>query len=429
MSFVEHLTGVRLLKPLRHRDFALLVGGSAVSLFGDGFFYLALTWQVYAISNVPTALSLVGVAWTLPSVLFVLVGGAFSDRLDRRRLMISSDLIRGAALAAMAGLSASGVIQLWHIAGLIALVGLGDAFFNPASTAILPDLVPAEDIPAANALAGTYRPLMVRLVGPAVAGLVVAAAGPAPAFAIDALSFLGSALAIGAIRTRPPVRDTSRVGLRDTLRQVADGLRFTRSMPWIWATLVSAMFSLLVFMGPVEVLLPYLIKNRLGLGPESFGAIFAIGGVGSIAMSLAIGALGLPRRRVTWMYLAWTVGIALPALFGVMTSLWQAMAVSFVMQAGFQLGQVIWTTMLQQLVPRDLLGRVSSLDWLLSTALVPVSFALTGPVSGLLGPETTIIVASLVGAALINALLFLPGVRDPERSADLRGAAAEGASR
>ena len=193
-------------------------------------------------------------------------------------------------------------------------------------------------------------------------------------------------------------------------------MRFARATPWIWATLLAAMLSLLVFIGPIEVLVPYLVKNRLGLGPESLGAIFAVGGIGSIAMSVVIGTAGLPRRRVTVMYASFALGVAATATFGFMTSLWQALLISFLLQASFQLGQVIWTTMLQQLVPRDLLGRVSSLDWLVSTGLVPVSFALTGPVSAVLGPETTIIGAGLIGAVLMGGLLFVPGVRDPERA-------------
>ncbi|HJW22548.1 MAG TPA: MFS transporter [Candidatus Limnocylindrales bacterium] len=429
MSLVERLTGARLLQPLRHRDFALLAGGSVVSLLGDGFFFVALTWQVYTISNVPTALSLVGVAWTLPSVVLLLFAGAFSDRHDRRRLMIAADLVRAAAIGSLAILSASGRLELWHVAGLIAFVGAGDAFFNPSSTAIVPDLVPTEELPAANALQGIYRPLMVRLLGPALAGLTVAALGPAPAFAIDAASFLVSALAVTVIRARPPVREAGGVGLRGTLEQVAEGIRYARSTPWIWATLVAAMLALLVFMGPGEVLIPFLVKNRLGAGPETFGAILAVGGVGAIAMSLLVGAVGLPRRRVTAMYGAFTGGVALCAVYGLMTAAWQALVVSFTFQALFMLGQVIWTTMLQQLVPRELLGRVSSLDWLISGGLVPVSFALTGPVSSALGPETTMVGASLLAACLMTALFFLPGVRDPERSADLRGAAAEGAFR
>jgi MFS family permease len=206
MSRLERIATARMLQPLRRRDFALLSGGSLVSLLGDGFFYIALAWQVYAISNVPTALSLVGVAWTVPSVLLLLLGGAFSDRVDRRRLMIGADLIRAAAIGSMAALSAAGVIQLWHIGALIIFVGAGDAFFNPASTAIVPDLVPEDELPAANALGAMYRNLMQRLAGPALAGIVIAAFGPAAALGYDALSFVVSAAAVFAIRTRPAPR-------------------------------------------------------------------------------------------------------------------------------------------------------------------------------------------------------------------------------
>ena len=417
MSRLERIANARMLRPLARRDFALLSGGSLVSLLGDGFFYIALAWQVYSISNIPTAMSIVGVTWTLPSVLFVLIGGAFSDRIDRRLLMIGADLVRAAAIGTMAALSAAGVIELWHVAVLIVFVGAGDAFFNPASTAIVPDLVPEDELPAANALAALYRNLMQRLLGPALAGIVIAAFGPASALGFDALTFIGSAAAVLAIRTRPAPRAVaSGQGVRDTIAQVAEGVRYARSQPWIWATLITGMFALLVFLGPIEVLVPYLLKNRLLLGPESLGVVFAVGGVGSVATSVLVGIVGLPRLRVTAMYAAFTVGIAATAGFGLMTSLWQAMLIAFVVQSGLQLGQVIWTTMLQQLVPRELLGRIASLDWMVSTALVPVSFALTGPVSAALGAETTVIGASIVGALLIAGLLFLPGVRDPERS-------------
>ncbi|HYL40310.1 MAG TPA: hypothetical protein VET90_03285, partial [Candidatus Binatus sp.] len=206
-------------------------------------------------------------------------------------------------------------------------------------------------------------------------------------------------------------------GLRATAGQIGEGLRFARSKPWIWATLVSAMLSLLVFIGPVEVLVPYIVKNRLGLGPEAFGGILAMGGVGSVAMALAIGFLGLPGRRITVMYVAWSAGVAVIALYGLMTALWQGLLIAFALQACFQLGSVIWTTLLQQHVPRELLGRISSLDWLVSTGLVPVSYALTGPVAAVLGPESTVVWGGVLGALLMGGLLFVPGVRDPERGA------------
>jgi DHA3 family tetracycline resistance protein-like MFS transporter len=293
-------------------------------------------------------------------------------------------------------------------------VGLGDAFFNPASTAIVPDLVRDEQLPQANALQGLMRPLMVRLIGPALGGITVAGLGPGAAFLADASSFLVSGVAILLISTRRS-RTVVAHGLRQTMAEVGEGLRFVRRNPWCWATLLSAMFSLLVFIGPVQVLLPYLVKNRLGLGPEALGAIFAVSGVGAIAAAIGVGQLGLPRRRITIMYVVWSAGVALFAGYGLMTSLWQAFLIGLGTAALFEVGQIIWITLLQTLVPRELLGRVSSLDWLVSTGLVPVSFALTGPVAALLGPGPTMVAAGLVGSVLMGALLFFPGVRDPER--------------
>ena len=408
------LRQIRLLEPLGERDFALLTAGWVVSLLGDGFFSVALAWQVYEISNVPTALSIVGVAWTLPLILFLLLGGVFSDRYDRRWMMIGADLVRAAAVGLLGLLSIAGVIELWHVVALIAFVGLGDAFFNPASTAIVPDLVRDEQLPQANALHGLVRPLMVRLIGPALGGITVAGLGPGVAFLVDGSSFLVSGVAILLISTRPS-RTVVSHGIRQTIAEVREGLAFVRRNPWCWATLLSAMFSLLVFIGPVQVLLPYLVKNRLGLGPEALGAIFAVSGVGAIGAAIAVGQLGLPRRRITIMYVVWSAGVALFAGYGLMTSLWQAFLIGLGTAALFEVGQIIWVTLLQTLVPRELLGRVSSLDWLVSTGLVPLSFALTGPVAALLGPGPTMIVAALLGSVLMGVLLFVPGVRDPER--------------
>jgi DHA3 family tetracycline resistance protein-like MFS transporter len=404
-----------MLQPLRERDFALLTGGSAVSLIGDGFFHVALAWQVYQISNVPTAMSFVGVAATLPLVIFILIGGTFSDRYDRRRLMIGADLLRGLAIGAMGVLSMAGVLELWHVAAMMAIVGLGDAFFNPSATAIVPDLLPEQQLPQANAINGVMRRFMLSIVGPAFAGFMIALFGPGQAFVIDALTFGVSAAAVYAIRARPHARPKADLGVRQTLNDIGEGLGYVRARPWIWATLLSAMFSLLVFIGPVQVLVPFLVKNRLGLGPEALGAIFAVGGVGSILMAVAIGQLGLPRRRVTVMYVSWTLGIGVMAVYGVMDALWQALLVAAIAHAMFELGQVIWTTMLQQLVPRNLLGRVSSVDWMVSIGLVPLSYALTGPASDLLGPGPTMVYGALAGAVITILLILVPGVRDPEK--------------
>jgi DHA3 family tetracycline resistance protein-like MFS transporter len=408
------LRSLRLLVPLRRRDYALLTAGSTVSLLGDGFFGVALAWQVYEISNIPTALSIVGAAWTAPLVAFILLGGVFSDRYDRRWMMIGADAVRALAIGLLGLLSVSGVLELWHVIALIAFVGLGDAFFNPASSAIVPTLLPDEELPQANALMGFIRPTMIRLVGPALGGFVVAVAGAGSAFLIDGGTFVVSAACIAAIATRPAVRATSH-GLRQTLTEMGEGFAFVRRNPWCWATLVAAMFSLLLFIGPVQVLLPFVVKNQLSLGAESLGFIYAAGGIGSVISALLIGQLGIPRLKITVMYAAWSGGVLLLTGYGLMNALWQALLISFVWQALFQVGGIIWVTLLQTLVPRRLLGRVTSLDWLMSAGLVPVSFALTGPVAAAVGVSETMIWGGLVGAFCMGILLFVPGVRDPER--------------
>ena len=302
-SIRARLRAVRLLQPLERRDFALLTTGSVVSLLGDGFFSIALAWQVYEISNVPTALSVVGVAWTVPLIAFLLLGGVFTDRYDRRRLMIGADLIRAAAIGLLGVLSLAGVIELWHVIVLIAFVGLGDAFFNPAATAIVPDLLPDELLPQANALNGLIRPLTIRLIGPALGGFVVALSSAGTAFLIDAASFLVSAVAIAAI--------TPSAGARGRLPRRAPGDRRGRGGACLCPTDAVAVGD-----APVGDVQPALL-HRAGAGAAAVpgqeparararGARrdLRVGGIGSVVSAIAIGQLGLPRRYVTVMYAA-----------------------------------------------------------------------------------------------------------------------------
>jgi DHA3 family tetracycline resistance protein-like MFS transporter len=308
----------------------------------------------------------------------------------------------------------AGVLEIWHILVLIAFVGIGDAFFNPAATAIVPDLVVDDLLPQANALGSLVRPLTGRLVGPAIGGFTVAVVGSGAAFLVDAASFLVSAVAVALIRARPRAAVVEH-GVRHALGEVREGLAYVRSKPWIWATLVSSMLSLLVFVGPEEVLLPYLVRNRLELEADALGLIFAVGGLGAVVMAVIVGQTGLPKRTITAMFVSWTIGVLMIGGFGLMTELWHALVLSALSAALFEFGAIIWFTLLQRLVPRDLLGRVSSLDWLVSIGLVPLSFALTGPIAGIIGPETTLVAGGVLGALAMISLLFFSGVRDPER--------------
>jgi MFS family permease len=409
--------GPRILRPLRIRDFAFLWAGATVSLMGDGIYVVALAWQVYELSNSPTALSLVGVAWTLPLAAFVLVGGVVTDRVERRRVMIAADLLRVLAAGAIGLLSLTGTVELWHLILLAVVFGTGEAFFGPAFTSIVPQIVPRHLLLEANSLDQFIRPLAFMLIGPALGGWIVAVLGPGEAFLLNAASFAVSAVAVSLMRPRPLAR---REGERPTvLRELREGLAFVRAHTWLWATLLAAAIFLLAYWGPVDVLVPYRVRNDVGGGADDFGLVLACGGVGSILAALFVGQRGLPRRHITFMYLAWTVGSFALVGFGLATAVWQLMAISLAEGACFTAGLVVWGTLVHTLVPAGLLGRVTSLDWFISTSLVPVSFALTGPIAGSIGVETTLVAAGIAAAAATLVCLFIPGVRDTERRGDL----------
>ena len=400
-----------LVAPLRHRDFRLLWSGMCISLLGDGAFLVALAWQVYALSDAATAMSLVGIAMTVPTIVFLLVGGVASDRLDRRRIMLAADVVRGVAVGLLAVLSLVGALELWHIVVLVVFYGSGAAFFAPAFDAIVPELLPAEQLGQANALDQVVRPIAFRLAGPALGGVVVGALGSGTAFALDAASFMASAAALLAMRA-PAARPTATgVSLRGDLRE---GWRFVRRRSWLWATFGSAAIAYLLFMGPVEVLLPLLVKHELEGSAAELGLVFAAGGLGSVACAVVLGQRGLPRRDITFMYVAWTLATLAVAGYGLSASVWQLMLACLVFNGLETAGTIVWATAKQRHVPADMLGRVSSLDWLISIGLLPLSFALTGPVSGAIGVRATLIGAGVLGAAVTFAALFIRGVRSVE---------------
>jgi DHA3 family tetracycline resistance protein-like MFS transporter len=411
-----------LLAPLRHRDFRVMWIGMTCSLVGDGIFLVAMAWQVYALSNVPTALSFVGIAMTVPHIVFLLIGGAVSDRFNRRLVMLFADAARGLAITILAVLSIVGALTLVEMIGLVAVYGAGTAFFGPAFDAIVPDVLPHSELAQANALDQFIRPIALRLAGPALGGVLIGLVGVGSAFAIDATSFVASGSALLAMRTRMP---TSSAEPSSVAADIREGFAFVRSNVWLWGTFLAATFAYLTFMGPAEVLLPYLVKNELHGSARDLGLVFAAGGVGALGAAALMGNRRLPRRTVTFMYVTWTVATLAVAGYGLAVATWQLMLACLVFNALETAGTIVWATMKQQNVPAHLLGRVSSLDWLISIGLLPVSFALTGPAAAALGARTTLVAAGLVGAVITFAPLFLRGMRDLERRATLPAAVSD----
>jgi MFS family permease len=405
----------RMLEPLRIRDFALLWAGMSVSLVGDAIFLVALAWQVYELSNDPSALGWILAAYVTPMVVFLVVGGVLTDRVERRKMMIAADAIRAVAIGVAGALAVAGTLELWQLAVCAAAVGVGDALFAPAFGSIVPEIVPRESLAQANALDQFVRPIAT-VLGPAIAGLLIAVSGAGAALLVDAATFGASTGAALLLTPRPFERQPGRSAWRD----VREGFAFVRARTWLWATLAIAG---LLNIAPAarNVLLPFVVKNDLHASAAALGAVYSATGVGALVSALVFGQRGLPRRFVVVMYVGWAAATFVIAGFGLATGVWQMVVLGFVAGLGLALGQAIWGTMMHRLVPRELLGRVTSLDWLLSTSLMPVSMIAVGFLGDGIGARTTLVLAGVIGGTLTLLALLTPGLRDPERDSDAFG--------
>ena len=397
---------IKMLRPLGVRDFALLWTGMTVSSLGDGIYTVALAWQVYDLSNAPTALSIVGVALFLPQLAAVLLGGVVADRIDRRRVMIFSDVLRATAIGALGILSVAGALHLWHIWILVALYGVGNSVFYPAYTALVPQVLPQEQLVQAAALRQFVRPLSTRVIGPALGGAIVAALGPGTGFLIDAGSFGASTAALLLMAARPLERAAART-VSSVAQQIREGLRFVLALRWLWMSLLAVTLAMVFFLGPVFVLMPFVVKNHLHGGADGLGLVLAAGGVGALAASIVMGQRGTPRRPLVVVYVAWAIAAFALIGYAQADAVWQAALVSALSIGALVTGQILWESLLQRSVPSELLGRVASFDSFVSSGLVPLSFAITGPIADALGPRTTLRWAGVFSGGILLAFLVL----------------------
>jgi MFS family permease len=396
-------------EPLRHRDFALLWSGQTVSMVGDGVFTVTLAIETLRVDPHATGLSYVLAARLLPAVVFVLIGGVIVDRFSRRLVLLGSDLARGAAVAVITVLVATGNIDLAALIVMAFVFGLADALFYPATTAITPELVPGDLLVGASALNSTSSRLAQILIGPAVGGLIVGLVGTAWGFGIDAASFAVSAAAVVAMAARPKPAPSTESPLRD----IADGLRYCRSQRWLWVTILGAALDNFVSFSPLGVLIPLLVERSLHGGGLALGLVLAAGGLGGVTASLVLGHRGAPRRKVLHLWLGWGLsGVGLLGL-GFVPDVWLAGGVAFVVYALDTYGSVLWNPLIQQAVPPAMIGRVSAVDYFFSFALSPLGLVAAGAVAQSIGVRPTLIIGGAV-TALTTLIPFVPGVRDPD---------------
>ena len=410
---------VGALRPLQHRDFRLLWIGQTVSMIGDGVYVFAVAWFVYNdLGASPAVFSLVGAAWAMPQVLLLIATGALSDRMDRRHLMIIGDLLRLVAIAAIGALIVLDAMTVPLLIALVVPYGAGQAIFGPAFSSIIPMIVPEEQLVEANSIGQTVRPLAMIVIGPLVGAAIVAVAGTGWAFLLDAITFAVSAGCIALMR----VRATPKTDEEETAfwADVGEGIEYVRSTPWLKWGLLAGMVSLFCVWGPWETLVPFVVTDQMSGTEFQLALVFGAGGVGSIIASLVMAQRGgLPRRALTVMYIAFAIGMAMTTFFGIVANIPQAMVVALIAEAAISVLVVIWFTAMQTLVPNELLGRVSSLDWMITILGAPISFLVVGPLAAAFGADTVLIVAGILGAASALIFMRMPGARGPERDGSL----------
>ena len=361
-------------------DFRLLWSGMCISLLGDGVFIVAIAWQVYALSNAPTALALVGIAMTVPTIAFLLLGGVLSDRFDRRRLMLGADVARGLAIGAIAVLSLTGDARaLAHAPCSSPSTARRRRSSARPSTRSCPTCSPPRCSRRPTRSTSSCGRSRCGSPGPALGGFLIdgrrrrlgvrarrgdvrrlgrRAAGDGPARA-PARSPRSTGSVVGDIRVGFALHPQARVAVGRRSRAPPSPTSASWARPRCCCRSSS--------------------RTTSHGSAADLGLVFAAGGIGSVGCAAIIGQRGIPRRDITFMYLAWTLATLAIAGYGLATAVWQLMLASIAFNGLETAGTIVWATAKQRHVPPALLGRVSSLDWLISIGLLPLSFALTGP--------------------------------------------------
>lgn len=394
----------RALTPFRGAPYRRLAVALVLSTFASGVWVVGLVWEVIRLGGGPGQLSLVSTAGAVGVLLPALLGGVVADRVPQKLVLLAVAAVQVAGMALVATLSLTDATRVWHLAAVSFVTGAAMAFYYPAYSAWLPALVEERDLLAVNGFEGMVRPTIGQAVGPGVAGVVVGTASAGAALGVAAGASLAGLLALTLVPLTPVRREDGPRG--SVLGDMAEGFGYLVRTPWLLATLLFASLMILVMMGPFEVLVPFLVKDRLGGGPGDHAMVMAAFGIGGAVGSLVMASLRLPRRYLTVMNLGWGVGCLPLVVMGMATEIWMVVAAAFVLGGLFAFPMVIWGTLLQRRVPPHLLGRVASLDFFVSISLMPVSMALAGPISEAVGLRTTFLVAGIVpGIAAIVATL------------------------
>ena len=398
-----------LVAALGEPRFKLLFAGRAVSDFGDKLVPVALAFAVLQLASSASALGLVFAARLIPMVVLVLVGGVWADRLPRNVVMLTADGVR-ACTQAMAGiLLITGRAEVWHLMALMAAYGAAQAFFDPASTGLVPQTVSRERLQQANGMLQLSRST-ANVVGPAVGGVLVATVGPGWAFVADSATFVVSAAFLALLRIE---RETREVRTR-FVADLVEGWREFTSRRWVWVSVTHFAFFHLLVLAPFWVLTPIVADDELG-GASAYATILTAMGVGSILGGLV--ALRVQPRRplaVAFAFILLEVPLYLALAGAAPVALIAAFALAG--SAAMNFASTLWLTVLQTNIPGHALSRVSSYDWLGSLVFLPAGYMLAGPAAEAFGVAETLVFAAAWSLASTLVVLSLEAIRGVRRS-------------
>lgn len=396
-----------LFRALYQRPFALLWSGQTLSRVGDFVYQLALVWWVREATGSAVAMGMVMVFSMTPMILFLLLGGVVVDRLPRIRLMFASDIGRGVIMLLVALLAQSGQLEIWHVYVVSVLFGFADAFFQPAYVAAVPQMTPAEDWPSANSLSSLSMHLG-RIAGPAIGAIIVGMGGTQLAFGINAASFFVSAvLLLPLLGTHVPLPEKQVVTVQGILRDLGDGWRVVLTNPVLYLTIMIAALGNITLAGPFSISMPFLFDDV-----KTLGLVMAVFPAGYILGSIWSGWQTRLRRRGLLGY----SGLVLAGLglmvFGLPVPLALLVIGALVNGAALEIFGMVWANLLQELVPNELLGRVSSIDMLGSFVLLPIGFGLTGWATEAWGAPLMFLLGGGLSALLALSGLLHPAIRN-----------------
>jgi MFS family permease len=396
-------------RALRCRAFALLWTGQTISRLGDALYRIALSWWVLEKTGSGAAMGMVLFFSMLPMVLFLLLGGVLVDRLPRARVMVASDVASGLVVTCVSILAFSGTLEVWHVYIASLLFGMVEAFFYPAYTAMVPEVTPPDLLPSANSLT-TLSFRLTGVLGPALGAGLVARGGTPLAFACDGASFILSAgflLPLARVATLPRPLE-GRVSAKS---EMAEGVRYVMSSTWLWLTIaVFAVVNVTAF-GPIAVSLPFLVEGDLKADVRALGLITSMSSVGSILMAFYLGRWRRLRWRGILGYCSTVVEGIVVLLTGLALSVPWVAALAVVNGAMVTVFGLIWTNLIQEFVPREMMGRVSSIDALGSYVFLPVGYAAAGWLTDAIGPPAVFYLGGSLTIVVALLGLAVPAIR------------------